>query len=246
MSHELRTPLNAINGFSEMMMTKTFGDVGNEIYATYAENIHRSGVHLTGLIDSILDLSKIEAGKATLFYEDLDIAAEIQSCIALMYPMAEEKNITITMQGGSDLPTVPADEQRVRQIMLNLLSNAVKFSHDKGTVHVDVSHHPTDGIVVTTRDTGIGIKPEEISRILEPFEQIENSLSRSRPGTGLGLPVSKIELHGGKITVTSVEGAGTEVTFNLPIVQARLADTGEGCENDTTDSASPYAKAVNS
>jgi signal transduction histidine kinase len=248
MSHELRTPLNAINGFSEMIMTKTFGEVGNEIYLSYAENIHRSGVHLTGLINNILDLSKIEAGKATLCLEDLDIAAEIQSCIELMQPMAEAKNIEITMQGGPDLPTVQADEQRVKQIILNVLSNAVKFTPDNGSVHVAVSHHPMDGIVVMTRDTGIGIKPEEIIRILEPFEQIENSLTRSHAGTGLGLPVSKafIELHGGKIIVRSTEGEGTEVIFNLPIVGATPTVYSDDSEPDTTDNASDFATAVNS
>ena len=231
MSHELRTPLNAINGFSEMMVTKTFGELGNDIYESYAQNIHTSGVHLTSLINDILDISKIEAGKADLSFGEVDVVEVVESCLSLLHPMADEKNIQISAENAPDLQSIPADAQRVRQIILNLLSNAIKFTPEGGSVRIFTSLHPEAGVVVTTTDTGIGINSQNIARILQPFEQIESAFARSQSGSGLGLPVSKafVELHGGELDITSIEGSGTQVTFNLPIVESRRAEyqTGE-------------------
>ena len=219
MSHELRTPLNAIIGFSEMMQKQIFGPLGHDRYVEYAGDIHNSGGLLLSLINDILDMSKIEAGKLTLQTEPLDPAAVIEQCVRLIGARAQEKSLQVRAECG-DLPEVEADPRALKQILLNLLSNAVKFTPEGGRVIIR-GFEAADGIVLQVADTGIGIAEEDLPRLGRPFEQIESQHSKSYQGSGLGLALSRslVELHGGELRIDSVLGKGTTVSFTIPAHQ---------------------------
>lgn len=216
MSHELRTPLNAIIGFSEVIKMGMFGPL-NERYRSYGADIFGSGTHLLGLINEILDLSKLEAGQLELHEEEVDLAAVLQTSKRQIEAHAEKSKIQLSEVLADGLPLVRADSRRMQQILINLLSNAVKFTPEGGRVRISV-FRKDGGVTIKVRDTGIGMSPEGIAKAVEPFGQIDSTLSRKYEGTGLGLPLAKhlIALHGGTITIESRESVGTTVTITLP------------------------------
>lgn len=216
MSHELRTPLNAIIGFSEIIKNQKFGP-GSERYPVYAGDILSSGTHLLGLINDILNLSKLEAGRFVLHEEDIDLNALVNSCLNVMGTQAMAGKIEISASLDSAGRWVRADERRLRQVLLNLLSNAVKFTPEGGQVRVS-SVAKNGGLAILVSDTGAGMAPEDIPNAMTPFGQIDSKVRRKLEGTGLGLPLAKqlVELHGGTFSIESKLGAGTTVTFVLP------------------------------
>jgi two-component system cell cycle sensor histidine kinase PleC len=215
MSHELRTPLNAVIGFSEIMAKELFGPIGNPQYKQYATDIYDSGNHLLELINDILDMAKIEAGKLTLSPKPLDPAIAIEQAVRLTKRKAEEKGLSVVID-AENLPEIEADHRAVKQILLNLLSNAVKFT-DQGAIMVHARGTP-NGLTLRVVDTGCGIPPEHLPRLARPFEQVEQELTRTNAGTGLGLALTKslAEMHGGKLSIQSEVGRGTIVTVTLP------------------------------
>ena len=225
MSHELRTPLNAINGFSEIMAGEMFGPLGDARYKGYAADILKSGQHLLSLINDILDMAKIEAGKMTLHYEPVSLTEICGDAIRLMRGKAEESGLTLTIE-TPDLPDIDADYRGLKQVMLNLISNAVKFTPEGGRITVSIAP-PEDGrIRVAVADTGIGIAAEDLARLAQPFEQVEGQHSKTTQGTGLGLSLTKalIELHQGEMTMESQPGLGTTVSFVIPVSRPASAD----------------------
>jgi signal transduction histidine kinase len=217
MSHELRTPLNAIIGFSDILKGEIFGPLGDGRYADYATDIRDSGLHLLKLINDVLDVSKVEFGKVELAEEAVDIVSAIEGCIRLMRERADAAGLRLYHAMPASLPLVQCDELRVKQVLLNLLSNAVKFTPAGGTI--TVRGEITDqGLGISIEDTGIGIAPADIDKVLKPFGQIDSRLARKYQGTGLGLPLAKsmIELHGGRLELDSAPGAGTRATIWLP------------------------------
>ena len=221
MSHELRTPLNAIIGFSEILENELMGPLGVACYKDYAINIKDSGIHLLEIINDILDLSKIEAGKDLLLEDIIDVAHTIRSCTRLMAMRAENAQVTLIDQLTQNLPAMRADERKMKQIMINLLSNAVKFTPEGGQVTVMASLRDSGGLEIVVADTGIGISAEDIPKALMPFKQIDSSLSRKYEGTGLGLPLadSFTRMHGGTLTLESQVGAGTRVVLWFPAIR---------------------------
>lgn len=215
MSHELRTPLNAVIGFSEIMAKELFGPIGNEQYKQYSTDIFDSGNHLLELINDILDMAKIEAGKLTLSPKPLDPSVAIEQAVRLTKRKAEEKGLSIVID-AEDVPEIEADHRAVKQILLNLLSNAVKFT-DEGAVMVHARGN-AQGLTLRVVDTGCGIPPEHLPRLARPFEQVEEELTRNNSGTGLGLALTKslAEMHGGRLSIQSEVGRGTIVTITLP------------------------------
>jgi two-component system cell cycle sensor histidine kinase PleC len=215
MSHELRTPLNAVIGFSEIMARELFGALGNDQYKQYSQDIFDSGNHLLDLINDILDMAKIEAGKLTLAPRPLDPMVAIDQAVRLTKRRAEEKGLSIVTD-AENLPEIEADHRAVKQILLNLLSNAVKFT-DKGAIMVH-GRAGADSLTLRVIDTGCGIPPEHLPRLARPFEQVEQELTRNNSGTGLGLALTKslAEMHGGKLAIQSEVGRGTIVTVTLP------------------------------
>jgi two-component system cell cycle sensor histidine kinase PleC len=218
MSHELRTPLNAINGFSEIMAGEMFGPLGDPRYKGYAADILRSGQHLLSLINDILDMAKIEAGKLTLHYEPVSLKEVVDDAARLMRGRVEEAGLKLLVD-APDLPTIEADHRGLKQVVLNLLSNAVKFTPEGGDIVVALSREDDNRIRVAVTDTGIGIAAEDLTRLARPFEQVEGQHSKTTQGTGLGLALTKslIELHGGVLTLESEPGRGTTASFDLPI-----------------------------
>ncbi len=235
MSHELRTPLNAINGFSEMMLTPEMGPV-NELQREFLDSILRNGKHLLGLINSVLDLSKIEAGGMTLNLASTDLHEAIQGVVTDTAPLRTMKEQEVRVEAGSAPINILADGTRVRQILFNLLSNASKFTPDGGSVSIsavstraplpistDNDEKPRlvsrEAVWVSVRDTGMGIKPEDMPKLFHEFSQVDTSHSRAQQGTGLGLALSKkfVEMHGGTIGAESVYGRGTTLWFILPV-----------------------------
>ncbi|MBV9826520.1 MAG: response regulator [Alphaproteobacteria bacterium] len=218
MSHELRTPLNAIIGFSEMMTREVYGPVGNEQYRTYINDIHDSGAHLLQIINDILDLSKAEAGKLELFEDVFDPRDTIRSVRQLISARVRESGLTETADIPADFPLLSADERKTKQVLLNLVANAVKFTPQGGQISIVGRYEPSIGLTLTVSDTGIGIAPGDLTRVLKPFEQVDSSFTRSHEGTGLGLPLVKaiMELHGGLLELNSQLGVGTQVTVTFP------------------------------
>ncbi len=216
-SHELRTPLNAIIGFSEVMENGLFGPIGNQKYLEYARDIHESGTYLLEVINDVLDMSKIEAGRMNLNVKQIDAGEIIKDSIRVVAPVAEERSIEVKRAGLKQL-SMRADKRAVKQILLNLLSNAVKFTPEKG--HVTIRLSKAKGHAkITISDTGIGIPESEIGKLGRPFEQVENQLTKSHRGSGLGLAISRslVELHGGKFEIKSSETEGTMVVCHLPL-----------------------------
>jgi signal transduction histidine kinase len=222
MSHELRTPLNAIIGFSEMMTREVFGPIGNEQYRTYIGDIHESGTHLLQIINDILDLSKAEAGKLELFEDLFDLRDIVRSVRQLFSARIREADLTDSTDLPPDLPLLHADERKTKQVLLNLVTNAVKFTAPGGHIGIIGRFDPDVGLTVTVSDTGIGIGPADLDRVLRPFEQVDSSIARSHQGTGLGLPLVKaiMELHDGKLEMKSELGVGTQVIVTFPPYRA--------------------------
>ena len=226
-SHELRTPLNAIIGFSEMMQREMLGPLANEKYQTYVGDIHESGMHLLRIINDILDLSKAEAGKLELHEEVFDLRDTIRAVRQLIGTRIGDSGLTALVELSADLPRLRADERKTKQVLLNLVINAVKFTPRGGHIEIASRFDPDTGVIVTVSDTGIGIAPGDLARVLEPFEQVGSPFIRSRQGTGLGLPLVKaiMERHGGSIAVNSEIGVGTQVSVTFPLRRAVLGSS---------------------
>ena len=220
MSHELRTPLNAINGFSEIMSSEMFGPLGHPRYKEYAGDILSSGQHLLSLINDILDMSKIEAGKLNLRFEPVVVDEVVEDTLRLVRQKAERAGLKLRVH-LPQLPEITADFRALKQILLNLLTNSVKFTPHGGTLTISAIATDTN-VHITVADTGIGIARKDMERLAKPFEQIENQFSKTKEGTGLGLALTKslIEMHNGRFEVDSILGEGTTCTVILPIVQS--------------------------
>ncbi len=218
MSHELRTPLNAILGFSEVMKAEVFGEHSVPAYKEYSSDIHNSGVHLLGLINEILDLSRIEAGRYELNEESISLVAVVEDCHHLLKLRASSRGITIHEIFEPELPRLWADERAVRQICLNLLSNSIKFTPQGGEIWLKVGWTASGGQYISVKDTGAGIPEEEIPIVLASFGQGSNSIRSAEQGAGLGLPIAKslIDLHGGTFSLKSKLRIGTEVVITFP------------------------------
>jgi signal transduction histidine kinase len=217
MSHELRTPLNAIIGFAEILETESFGAHSNPQYKEYAGSIHEAGAHLLNIINDILDLSKIEAGKMELQYEEIDVPSLIDDAVRYVRHSADRAGLNVVLDIPEDLPSLTADLRNVRQILLNLLSNAIKFSDSGGKVVV-MAEAGNDGLYLQIKDQGVGIAAADLEKVLEPFGQAHSQITSHQRGTGLGLPLvrSMMRLHGGELHLESELGAGTTATLHFP------------------------------
>ena len=220
MSHELRTPLNAIIGFSEIMKSSMFGDLGSPKYAEYCRDIHDSGTYLLGVINDILDMSRIEAGRMRLETETVDLSSLITESMRVVSVQASDRSISVSAEVAEGL-NLTGDRQAIKQVLLNLLSNAVKFTGPGGAIRLR-ARKAGRHIVCSVADTGIGIPAEAVGRLGRPFEQVSNQFTKSHAGSGLGLAItsSLVDLHGGSIRIRSAENRGTIVSFRLPLRQA--------------------------
>jgi signal transduction histidine kinase len=218
MSHELRTPLNAVLGFAEIMEHQIHGPLGHPKYGEYIGDIHESGTHLLELINDILDVSRIETGQIELNADWLDVGVVVESSVRLVREKANQASLELLNMVNDDTLRLFADERRAKQILLNLLSNAVKFTPKGGRVSVDAGIDEGGNCFLSVSDTGVGIAPEDMDKVLSPFGQVDGSLSRRHEGSGLGLPLagSLVELHGGTLDLDSEPGMGTTVTARFP------------------------------
>jgi signal transduction histidine kinase len=216
MSHELRTPLNAIIGFSDTMVMEIFGPLSDR-YKSYAGDIRQSGEHLLSLINDVLDLSRLDAGQGELHEEAFDLGEMVDESLRMMAGEAQKAKITLTADVEPSLPRLNADRRRIKQILINLVSNALKFTPEDGRVAVTCRRTP-DGLGLAVSDSGIGIAPEDIPKVMERFGQVDSPQQRKHTGTGLGLPLSRqlAQLHGGDLTLESTVNVGTTVTVTLP------------------------------
>jgi signal transduction histidine kinase len=230
MSHELRTPLNAIIGFSELI-ERLPQNTAEAKWQEYAHCIHMSGMHLLEIISDILDLSKIEYGKLTLREEPVDVGETIRFVLNMVHERMAAARQTLVTDVPSGLPPLFADERLVRQALLNLLSNAVKFTGEGGTIEVAAAVDSAGDFSIRVKDSGIGIPPEDLARVCQPFVQIENALNRQHEGTGLGLALTKsiLELHDGSLEITSRIGLGTSAKLCFPATRTM----GRAVENVT-------------
>lgn len=217
-SHELRTPLNAIIGFSEIIKNEGASKLADS-HKEYINDIHQSGLHLLSLINDILDISKAEAGKLEVQITEFDAIKMIKNSMRLVIPRAEQAQVTLV----EDLPdkhfTMQTDAKKIKQVLLNVLSNAVKFTPAGGQVRVTLRHNIADDtVIMQIKDTGIGISPKDISRVMQPFGQVDSTLARKYEGTGLGLPLSKkfVEILGGNFNISSEVNQGTLIIITLP------------------------------
>ncbi|RME07066.1 MAG: hypothetical protein D6812_00720 [Deltaproteobacteria bacterium] len=226
MSHELRTPLNSIIGFSKVILKGIDGEI-NEQQRADLTTIHNNGVHLLGLINDILDLSKIEAGRMELVREATDLNELIREAVNTSLGLIRDKEIEIVVETESDLPPLMVDRTRIRQVLLNLLSNAIKFT-EKGTIKIDAAAG-NDEVVVVVTDSGPGFPEEELSKLFDQFRQLDGAMNRKKGGSGLGLAISKrfVELHGGRIWGKSRLNHGSSFYFTLPLAEE---PPGEGAE----------------
>lgn len=217
-SHELRTPLNAIIGFSEMMKTEMLGPMENKAYKEYVGDIHRSGTDLLRLINDILDITRLEGGHIELHPQPVNPREVAESCIRSVSGRARREGISVSAELPSGLPPVLADELRLKQVLLNLLTNAIKFTSVGGSVQLSAE---VEGEVLAFRvaDTGIGMDPEDVPKVLDPFVQLADQMTRPHEGAGLGLPLTKnlVELHGGSLEIETAPGKGTTVTARFPL-----------------------------
>ena len=218
MSHELRTPLNAIIGFSDVMKNQVFGEIGNNRYIDYAKDINASGTHLLAIINDILDAAKLDTGEFSISIVDVEIRSLLRECEVMVMDRLTRAGLSLDLQIDDTLRTVRADTLRLRQVLLNLLTNAIKFTPEGGEITVRVERSADNGIEFTVTDTGRGIAKRDISRILEPFTQVDSTDSDQLEGTGLGLYLAKhlVEKHGGTLSIESELGVGTAVKFSLP------------------------------
>ena len=233
MSHELRTPLNAIIGFSQVLDERVFGEL-NEKQAEYINDIHESGVHLLSLINDILDLSKVEAGRMELELKKFDVCVAMNNALTLVKERSLRHGLALEVDLDSNLGSIVADERKFKQILLNLLTNAIKFTPEGGTISISASGD--DKILeITVRDTGIGISPEDQKLVFEEFRQAGGKDGQVNEGTGLGLTLTKkfVEMHGGEISVQSEAGEGSVFSFLLPLKQIEEHQI----ENETRDKA---------
>jgi two-component system, cell cycle sensor histidine kinase PleC len=217
MSHELRTPLNHINGFSEMMAGEIYGALGDPRYKEYAEAIHQSGQHLHDMINDILDMSKIEAGKMTLSQRPIDASDAVDAAVRLIRRRAADRQVSLSFDPDDDVPDINGDHRAIKQMALNLIANAIKFTDPGGEVRVSLIMEE-QWLVIRVADTGVGIAPEDLPRLGQPFEQVKDD-GRNVGGTGLGLALTKsfAEMHGGYLTIESTVGVGTTVSIFLPL-----------------------------
>lgn len=219
MSHELRTPLNAIIGFSEVMARQLYGPIGHQKYRDYSADIRASGDHLLALIDDVLDLSRVEAGKLSLRREPLDVLEHVEGCCRLLDGRAVEAGIELQHAAVHAVePTILGDRVRFRQILLNLLTNAVKFTERGGRIRVETETGPDRTVTVRIIDTGIGMSSVDLERIFRPFERVDVGTARPTEGAGLGLALSRalVREHDGELHISSVPGQGTTVTLSFP------------------------------
>ena len=217
MSHELRTPLNAIIGFSELLTNEVYGKLGDAHYRDYAQDIHDSGQHLLGLINDVLDLSKLDTVVLDTYSEPVDLAEFLHKTAQMVRPQAERGGVALNEKFDPQLPPMLTDERKLRQVLLNLLSNAVKFTEHGGSVTVS-AYRQGASVAITVTDTGVGIAPEDIPKAMENYGQVQTGWSRNQEGTGLGLPLSKrlVELLGGSFVLESKVGVGTNVIVTFP------------------------------
>lgn len=218
MSHELRSPMNAIMGFSEVIHQQMFGPAGQPKYVDYARDIHVSARHLLDLINDILDLAKVEAGKLELEDDELDVAETMEGALLFVRERATNHGVSLATEVAGGLPRLRGDRRAIKQMLLNLLSNAVKFTPGGGRITAGARLEADGSLVLSVADTGIGIAAEDIATVLRPFGQVRNAMSDQHPGTGLGIPLVKslIELHGGLFDLDSAPGTGTTVTLRFP------------------------------
>ena len=215
-SHEVRTPLNSIIGFTELMLQERFGPIGNARYRGYVEDIHQSGLYALSLLNDLLDISKIEAGKFELDFTAVDVSELVEDCAASLQPLAKRARIVLRTSLAEDLPSVVADPRRVKQILLNLLTNAIKFTKEGG--QVIVSGSMIDGeLRLRVRDNGVGMSKDEIAFAMQPFHQLDTA-PRKQTGTGLGLPVTKalVDANRARLVLTSEPGVGTSADVIFP------------------------------
>ncbi len=217
MSHELRTPLNAILGFAEIISEALVGPLDTR-YQAYAKDIYLAGRHLLRIVEDILDLSKIEAGRMELQEEGIDLNQLMASCRKLLLARAKAASVTLELDRPEGLQPIVADHLRLSQVLLNLLANAVKFTPPGGLVRICAQQSAEEGIVISVADTGVGMRPQDIPIAMTPFRQLEEQLVHHHEGTGLGLPIAKmlVELHGGTLDIKSQPGQGTTVRIRLP------------------------------
>jgi signal transduction histidine kinase len=222
-SHELRTPLNAVIGFSDMIREGVVAGMPDGKLLEYAGYINDSGRHLLAVLNDILDLSKVEAGKLELYEEEVDIAAILNVCLIPMRPNADRGQVILAAELPPGLPMLWADPRKLKQILLNLLSNAVKFTGPGGRVVTAVTQAPSGAISISVTDTGIGIAPTDVAAALAPFSQVDSALNRKFEGTGLGLPLAKalVEMHDGRFELHSEPGKGTTVRIGFPAARTR-------------------------
>jgi len=229
MSHELRTPLNAIIGFSELMHGELYGSLGDARYREYSGLIQGAGRHLLSLINDVLDMSKIEAGKFELHRESFDIREIIRDCLDLMRERAQHGDVELSEDIQATPLGIKADRRAIKQILLNLLSNAIKFTPAGGRVIVHAKS-ANNSLVISVEDTGIGIPADQVSRLGNPFVQVRNSAGAAHEGTGLGLALVRAlaEIHDGRLKIESVLGQGTIVSVDLPGASDRLQSASAG------------------
>lgn len=228
--HELRTPLNAICGMSDAMQLETFGPLGSDKYKEYASNIHQAGQHLLGIIDSRLDLSRIEAGEDPLEIEPVQVTAVIQDTVDMLCGMAEKAKVALNVDVDPNLPVIQSDKRKMRQVMLNLVSNAIKFTPENGRVTLKAKRNEEKGVLVlVVSDTGIGMTAEDLHEVMKPYKRVPGDHRDNDGGTGLGLPIARklVELLGGTFEMRSKPGRGTSVQIELPISVRGNAPTPE-------------------
>lgn len=215
-SHEVRTPLNSIIGFAELMLQERFGPIGNTRYKGYAEDIHQSGLYALSLLNDLLDISKIQAGKFELDFTAVDVAEIVEACVASLQPLAKRTRIVLRTSLADDLPVVVADPRRLKQILLNLLTNAIKFTKEGGQVIVSGTMAGGE-LRLRVRDSGVGMTKDEIAYAMQPFHQLDTA-PRRQSGTGLGLPLTKalVDANRARLELTSEPGVGTSADVIFP------------------------------
>ncbi|HEV2100023.1 MAG TPA: HAMP domain-containing sensor histidine kinase, partial [Stellaceae bacterium] len=220
--HELRTPLNAIIGFSEVIANEIFGPIRNTKYVEYLKDIHDSSLHLLSIINDVLDMAKIEAGRIELCKEAVNIGVILGDAVRMLEKRAAASNVELVTELPADDIVLWADQRAIKQVLLNLLANAVKFSNSNGRVYTRGFVERPGSIIIEVEDHGIGMTEEELQRALQPFGQAKVVTTRNYGGTGLGLPITKglVEAHHGTLTLTSRSGEGTRVRITLPMPDA--------------------------